>query len=66
MICASVYLLVFMRNLLMHLAEKILLMQPTKFGGDYRVNHLKLTDSLIAGLSYLYQTLIYAVFPLAQ
>jgi hypothetical protein len=30
-----VYLLVFMRNLLMHLAEKILLMQPLTFGGDY-------------------------------
>jgi hypothetical protein len=36
MICASVYLLVFMRNLLMHLAEKILLMHPLTFGGDYQ------------------------------
>ena len=35
MICASVYLLVFIRNLLVHLAEKILLMQPLTFGGDY-------------------------------
>jgi len=32
-ICASVYLLVFIQNLLMHLAEKILLMQPLSFGG---------------------------------
>ncbi|WP_210203011.1 hypothetical protein, partial [Phaeovulum veldkampii] len=31
----SVYLLVFIRNLLVHLAEKILLLQPLKFGGDY-------------------------------
>jgi len=30
-----VYLLVFIRILLIHLAEKILLLQPTKFGGDY-------------------------------
>jgi len=37
LICASVYLLVFMRNLLMHLAEKILLMQPLTFGGDYPI-----------------------------
>ena len=35
MICASAYLLVFIRNLLMHLAEKILLVQPLTFGGDY-------------------------------
>jgi hypothetical protein len=34
-ICASVYLLVFIQNLLMHLAEKILLMQPLTFGGDW-------------------------------
>ncbi len=33
MICASVYLLVFIRILLVHLAEKILLLQPLKFGG---------------------------------
>jgi transposase len=33
MICASVYLLVFIQNLLMHLAEKILLIQPLIFGG---------------------------------
>ncbi|MHC0055786.1 hypothetical protein [Actibacterium sp. D379-3] len=34
------YLLVFIRNLLVHLAEKILLMQPLTFGGDYRaINH---------------------------
>ena len=36
MICDSVYLLVFIRNLLVHLAEKILLLQPLTFGGDYR------------------------------
>jgi putative glutathione S-transferase len=30
-----VYLLVFIQNLLVHLAEKILLMQPLTFGGDY-------------------------------
>ena len=35
MICASVYLLVFIQNLLVHLGEKILLMQPLTFGGDY-------------------------------
>jgi LysR family transcriptional regulator, nitrogen assimilation regulatory protein len=35
MICASVYLLVFIRDLLVHLAEKILLMQPLTFGGEY-------------------------------
>jgi hypothetical protein len=35
MICASVYLLVFIQNLLVHLAEKILLLQPLTFGGDY-------------------------------
>ena len=40
MICDSVYLLVFIRNLLVHLAEKILLLQPLTFGGDY---HLVLT-----------------------
>jgi len=30
-----VYLLVFIRNLLVHITEKILLMQPLTFGGDY-------------------------------
>ncbi|MFN3400680.1 MAG: hypothetical protein ACK4Z4_10115, partial [Ferrovibrio sp.] len=35
-ICASVYLLVFIQNLLVHLGEKILLMQPLTFGGDYQ------------------------------
>lgn len=35
MICASVYLLVFIRSLLVHLADKILLPQPLDFGGDY-------------------------------
>ena len=39
MICASVYLLVFIRNLLVHLAEKILLLQPLTFGGDYRITY---------------------------
>ena len=33
MICGSLYLLVFLRNLLVHLAEKILLIQPLTFGG---------------------------------
>ena len=33
MICASVYLLVFIQNILVHLAEKILLPQPLTFGG---------------------------------
>ena len=32
-ICGSVYLLVFIQNLFMPLAEKILLMQPLTFGG---------------------------------
>ncbi|MGX0904755.1 hypothetical protein ACSSV8_003349, partial [Roseovarius sp. MBR-79] len=32
----SVYLLVFIRILLVHLAEKILLLKPLNFGGDYR------------------------------
>ena len=35
-ICVEINLLVFIQNLLMHLAEKILLMQPLTFGGDYR------------------------------
>ena len=35
LICASVYLLVFIQNLLVYLAVKILLSHPTKFGGDY-------------------------------
>ena len=43
MICASVYLLVFIRNLLVHLAEKILLMQPLTFGRDYRAMTAHLT-----------------------
>ena len=33
MICASVYLFVLIRNLLVHLAEKILRMQPLTFRG---------------------------------
>lgn len=37
MICASVYLLVFIRIHLVHVAEKILLLQPLKFGGDYHL-----------------------------
>ena len=36
MICASVYLLVFIQNLLVHTTEKILLMQPLTFRGDYQ------------------------------
>ena len=47
MICASVYLLVFIQNLLMHLAEKILLMQPLSFGGDYPRNILTGTYSCV-------------------
>jgi len=35
-ICVSVNLLVFITNLLVHLAEKILLLKPTKNRGDYR------------------------------
>lgn len=33
MICASVYLFLFIQNLLVHLGEKILLTQPLTFGG---------------------------------
>ncbi len=40
MIYASIYLLVFIGILLVHLAEKILLLQPLNFGGDYRGNLL--------------------------
>ncbi|MFU8778980.1 MAG: hypothetical protein ACNA7M_15160, partial [Roseovarius sp.] len=40
MICASVYLLVFIRILLVHLAEKILLLQPLKSGEDYRLEYI--------------------------
>ena len=40
MICASVYLLVFIQNLLMHLAKKIPLMQPLTFGGITLANAL--------------------------
>ena len=40
MICASVYLLVFIQNLLVHLGEKILLMQPLTFGGDYQISSI--------------------------
>ena len=31
-ICASVYLIVFIQNFIMHLQEKILLMQPSTLG----------------------------------
>jgi hypothetical protein len=41
-----VYLLVLIRNLLVHLAEKILLMQPLTFGGDYRVARALLTHCI--------------------
>ena len=34
------YLLVFIQNLLVHLAEKILLIQPLTFGGDYPARQL--------------------------
>jgi hypothetical protein len=37
MICASVYLLVFIRNLLVHTAEKILPLNTTNFRGDYPI-----------------------------
>lgn len=40
MICASVYLLVFIRILLVHLAQKILLIQPLNCGGDYQGQYL--------------------------
>ena len=46
MIYASVYLLVFIQNLLVHLAEKILLMQPLTFREDYRVA-VKATEDLL-------------------
>jgi len=36
MIFASVYLLVFIQNLFVHLAEKILLLKTTNFRGYYR------------------------------
>ena len=45
MICASVYLLVFIQNLLGRLAEKILLIQPLTFGGDYQMNQASVDDS---------------------
>jgi hypothetical protein len=32
----SLYLVIFIQNLLIHIAEKILLPQPLTFGGDYR------------------------------
>ena len=35
-IWGSLYLVIFIRNLLMHLAEKILLPQPLTFGGIIR------------------------------
>jgi hypothetical protein len=39
-IWGSLYLVIFIQNLLVHLAEKILLMQPLTFGGDYRIIHV--------------------------
>ena len=44
MICASVYLLVFIQNHLKHRAEKILLMPPLLWGGITR-----LADQFVAG-----------------
>ncbi|MGX0905382.1 hypothetical protein ACSSV8_003977 [Roseovarius sp. MBR-79] len=45
--CASVYLLVFIRILLVHLAEKILLLKPLNFGGDYpNGHHIELAGEL--------------------
>jgi hypothetical protein len=41
-----VYLLVFIQNLLMHIAEKILLLQPLKFGGDYLTTSGILSDEM--------------------
>ena len=40
-IWGSLYLVIFIQSLLMHLAEKILLLQPLSFGGDYRTNSMK-------------------------
>lgn len=37
MTCASMHLLVFIHNLLVHLAEKTLLMQPLTSGEDYPI-----------------------------
>src|SRR6056297_702333 len=53
MICASVYLLVFIRNLLVHLAEKILLLQPLNFGGDYREPDLLVSWHVSGAVAHL-------------
>jgi transposase len=37
-IWSSLYLVIFIQNLLVHLPEKIPLMQPLTFGGDYPVS----------------------------
>jgi hypothetical protein len=47
MICASVYLLVSIRNFLVHLAEKILFLQPLNVGGDYPVTEVSSLSSLV-------------------
>jgi len=53
-----VYLLVFIQNLLVHLAEKILVLQPLTFGaGDYPGIEWKITDesgmlSVWVGMGY--------------
>jgi len=55
-ICASVYLLVFIQNLLMHIVEKILLIQPLTFEGDYRDKPPASSRSASANLLMIRQT----------
>ena len=47
MIYASVYLLVFIKNFLVHLAKKVLLMQPLTFGGDYDITARRIISGLV-------------------
>ena len=47
--CVEIYVLVFIQNLLVRLAEKVLLMQPLTFRGDYRsFNRALVTCSWLA------------------
>ena len=57
------YLLVFIQNLLVHLAEKILLPQPLTLGGDY-LGSLHI-DELRCAASDLAQRNMLAVHPVA-
>ena len=47
MIYASVYLLVFIKNFLVHLAKKVLLMQPLTIGGDYHITARRIISGLV-------------------